>query len=103
MCNFAEGHNMYTLEAANIDRIQLNFRYCLCFKGTVPPHSEVRISRLTQGPLMSSCKHFMMFQQLADDVIIVKLIVTSSCYKVSGPCAQLNHVDTPNSLNLGLQ
>ena len=27
-------------------------------KGTVPPSSGARISRLTQGPLMSSCKHF---------------------------------------------
>ena len=27
-------------------------------KGTVPPSSGTRISRLTQGPLMSSCKHF---------------------------------------------
>ena len=30
-------------------------------KGTVPPSSGARISRLTQGPLMSSCKHFMKF------------------------------------------
>ena len=29
--------------------------------GTVPPSSGARISRLTQGPLMSSCKHFMKF------------------------------------------
>ena len=27
-------------------------------KGTVPRSSGARISRLTQGPLMSSCKHF---------------------------------------------
>ena len=27
-------------------------------KGTVPPSSGARISRLTQGPLMSSSKHF---------------------------------------------
>ena len=44
--------------------------------------SGARISRLTQGPLMSSCKYFMTFQQLADDIIIVKLIVMSSCYEV---------------------
>ena len=41
-------------------------------------------------------------QQLADDIIIVKLIVTSSYGEVSGPYAQLNHVDTPNSPYLGL-
>ena len=28
------------------------------FKGTVPPSSGARISRLTQEPLMSSCTHF---------------------------------------------
>ena len=49
---------------------------------------------------MSSFKHFMMFQQLADDVI--ELIVTSSYGEVSGPCAQLNRIDTPNSPNFGL-
>ena len=43
--------------------------------------------------LMSSSK------QLADDVIIVKLIVASSYGDVSVPCAQLNHIDTPNSPN----
>ena len=37
------------------------------------------------------------FKQLADDIIIVKLIVTSSYGEVSGPCAQLKHVDKPNS------
>ena len=72
------------------------------FKGTVPAHTGTRISRLTRGPLMSSCKHFMMFHKLADDVIIVKLIVTSSYGEVSGPCAQLNRVDTPNNPNFGL-
>ena len=30
-------------------------------KGTVPRSSGARISRLTQGPLMSSCRHFMKF------------------------------------------
>ena len=48
---------------------------------------------------MSLGKHFMNFQQLADDVIIVKPIVTSSYGEVRGPCAQLNHVDTSNSPN----
>ena len=42
-------------------------------------------------------------KQLADDVIILKLIVTSSYGEVSGPCAQPNRVDTPNSPNFGLQ
>ena len=42
-------------------------------------------------------------EQLADDVIILKLIVTSSYGEVSGPCAQPNRVDTPNSPNFGLQ
>ena len=50
---------------------------------------------------MSSRKHFIMFVA-ADDIIIVKLIVTSSYGEVSGPCAQLNRVDTPNSPNFGL-
>ena len=74
-------------------------------KGTVLSSSGARISRLTQGPLMSSCKHFKMFQQLADDVLTVKLIVTSSYAEamVSGPCAQLNRVDTPNSPSFRLQ
>ena len=42
---------------------------------------------LTQGPLMSSCKHFWSYvnifevKQLADDVIILKLIVTSSFFR----------------------
>ena len=63
----------------------------------------------TQGPLMSSCKHFWSYvnifevKQLADDVIILKLIVTSSYGEESGPCAQPNRVATPNSLNFGLQ
>ena len=33
----------------------------LDLKGTVPRSLGARISRLTQGPLMSSCKHFMKF------------------------------------------
>ena len=41
-------------------------------------------------------------KQLADDVIILKLIVTSYG-EVNGPCAQPNRVDTPNSPNFGLQ
>ena len=41
-------------------------------------------------------------KQLADDVVLVKLIVTSFYGEVSGPCAQLNRVDTPNSPNSGL-
>ena len=36
-------------------------------------------------------------QHLADDVMIVKLIVISSYDEVSGPCAQLNRIDAPNS------
>ena len=57
----------------------------------------------TQGPLMSSCKHFMkLFKQLTDEVIILKLMVTSCYDEVSGPCAQLDCVDTPNSPNFGL-
>ena len=62
-----------------------------------------RISRLTQGPL-SSCHHVNIFEveQLADEVIILKLIVTSSYGEVSGPCAQPNRMDTPNSPNFGL-
>ena len=50
---------------------------------------------------MSSYKHFIMFPTVSD-VIIVKLIVTSSYAEVSGPCAQLNRVDTPNSPKFGL-
>ena len=42
------------------------------------------------------------FQQLADDIIIAKLIVTLFYGEVSGPCAQLNRADTPNSPNFGL-
>ena len=42
-------------------------------------------------------------KQLADDVIILKLIVTSSYGEVSGPFAQPNRIDTPNSPNFGLQ
>ena len=41
-------------------------------------------------------------KQLADDVIILKLIVTSSYGEVSGPCAQPNREDRPNSPNFGL-
>ena len=50
------------------------------------------------------CHHVNIFEveQLADDVIILKLIVTSSYGEVSGPCAQPNRVDTPNSPNFGL-
>ena len=73
-----------------------------CLKGTVPASYGTRISRLTQGPLMSSCKHFLSFKQLADDVTIVKLIVTSCYGEISGPYAQLNCVDTPGSPNFGL-
>ena len=72
------------------------------FKGTVPRSFGARISRLTQGPLMSSCKHLMMFKKLSDDVIIAKLIAMSSYGEASGPCAQLNWVDTPNSPYFGL-
>ena len=60
------------------------------------------ISRLTHGPLISSYKRFCHFKQLADDVMIVELIVTSSNGEVSGHCAQLTRVDTPNSPNFGL-
>ena len=35
-----------------------------------------------------------------NDVILVKLIETSSYGEVSGPRAQLNRVDTPNSPNI---
>ena len=51
------------------------------------------------------CHHVNIFEvkQLADDIIILKLIVTSSYGEVSGPCAQPNRVDTPNSPNFGLQ
>ena len=51
------------------------------------------------------CHHVNIFEvkQLADDVIILKLIVTSSNGEVSGPCAQPNRVDTPNIPNFGLQ
>ena len=51
------------------------------------------------------CHHVNIFEvkQLADDVIILKLIVTSSYGEVGGPCAQPNRVDTPNSPNFGLQ
>ena len=50
------------------------------------------------------CHHVNIFEvkQLADDVIILKLIVTSTYGEVSGPCAQPNRVDTPNSPNFGL-
>ena len=50
------------------------------------------------------CHHVNIFEveQLADDVIILKLIVTSSYGEVSGLCAQPNCVDTPNSPNFGL-
>ena len=71
-------------------------------KGTFPACSGTRTNRLTQGPLMSKCKHYMNCQKVSRDVIIVKLIVTSSYGEVSGPCAQLNRVDTPNSPNFGL-
>ena len=51
------------------------------------------------------CRHVNIFEikQLADDVIILKLIVTSSYGEVSGPCEQPNRLDTPNSSNFGLQ
>ena len=51
------------------------------------------------------CHHVNIFEveQLADEVIILKLIVTSSYGEVSGPCAQPNRLDTPNSPNFGLQ
>ena len=49
---------------------------------------------------MSSCKHFMTYP--TDDIIIAKLIVTSAYGEVSGPCAQLNGIDTPNSPSFGL-
>ena len=51
------------------------------------------------------CHHVNIFEveQLADDVIILKLIVTSSYGEVSGPCAQPSCVDTPNSSNFVLQ
>ena len=51
------------------------------------------------------CHHVNIFEvkQLADDVIILKLVVTSSYGEVSGPCAQPNRLDTPNSPNFGLQ
>ena len=41
------------------------------------------------------CHHvtILCFQQLTDDVIIVRLIVTSSCSEVSSFCAQVNRVD----------
>ena len=50
------------------------------------------------------CNHVNIFEvkQLADEVIILKLIVTLSYGEVSSPCAQQNHVDTPNSPNFGL-
>ena len=48
------------------------------------------------------CHHVNIFEdeQLADDVIILKLIVTSSYGEVSG--AEPNRVDTPNGPNFGL-
>ena len=54
-------------------------------KGTVPPSSGARISRLTQGPLMSSCKHFRRCYHCK----AASLIVTSFYGEVSGPCASL--------------
>ena len=38
-----------------------SIEHIMKLKGTVPQSSGARISRLTQGPLMSSSKHFMKF------------------------------------------
>ena len=46
---------------------------------------------------MSSCRYFITFLKVGNDFIIVKLIMTSFYSEVSGPCAQLNRIDTPNS------
>ena len=64
-------------------------------------HKKQQTYRRTTDVITS--KHFMMLQNLADDIIMVKLIVTSSYGEVSGPCAQVICVDTPNSPNFGLQ
>ena len=71
------------------------------FKGTVPQSFGQESADLRKDHW---CHHVNIFEvkQLADDVIILKLIVTSSYGEVSGPCAQPNRVDTPNSPNFGL-
>ena len=71
------------------------------FKGTVPRSFGARIIRLHKDHL---CHHVNIFEvkQLADDVVILNLIVTSFYAEVSSPCAQPNRVDTPNSPNFGL-
>ena len=60
----------------------------VCVLVSLKEHSREVLAQesadFTQGPLMSSCKHFCSYvnifevKQLADDVIILKLIVTSS-------------------------
>ena len=70
----------------------------------VRPNRQAGTTVLRRMALVAKMKLLsnMVAKQLADDVVILKLIVTSSYGEVSGPCAQPNRVDTPNSPNFGL-